>query len=597
MTGGERRLATALQSKLEDDYLLWYDVPIGGSGFHPDFVILHPRRGLLVLEVKDWLLDNICSIDKTRVTLLTNRGVKIVTNPFEQARAYAQAIANLLERDPQLVEPEGAAHRGRLIFPWSYGVVLSRIARRQFESTNLGEVLPPSRVICQDELTAAVDAEQFQERLWQMFPWAFGRVLSLPQIDRIRWHLFPEIRIEQGDLFAAGDPAEALPDILRLMDLQQEQLARSLGDGHRVIHGVAGSGKTMILVYRCLHLARVLAKPILILCYNKALASHLTELLRDKGIGDRVQVRNFHGWCRDQLVHYHVPLPPEQDRDAYVAALVDRLADAVERSQVPAGQYGAVLIDEGHDFRPEWLTLAARMVDPDTRSLLLLYDDAQNIYGSHRRRFSFRSVGIDAQGRTTILRLNYRNTAEVLEVAYTFAKDLLSPSEADDDGVPLLAPESADRHGPPPKIIRRPTFKQELQYIVEQFRALKADGASWADMAVVYRSRFMGEAAVSALRMAGIPVNWLVGRARRAPQAAERDAVTIVTFHSSKGLEFPIVAIPGVGYLPYANDDLAEEVRLAYVAMTRAMDRLVMTYHRESAFVRRIAETGAAMAA
>ena len=93
MTSGERRLATALQSKLEDDYLLWYDVPIGGSGFHPDFVILHPRRGLLVLEVKDWLLDNICSIDKTRVTLLTNRGVKIVTNPFEQARAYAQAIA------------------------------------------------------------------------------------------------------------------------------------------------------------------------------------------------------------------------------------------------------------------------------------------------------------------------------------------------------------------------------------------------------------------------------------------------------------------------------------------------------------------------
>ena len=40
-----------------------------------------------------------------------------------------------------------------------------------------------------------------------------------------------------------------VPDIVRVMDLQQEQLARSMGEGHRVIHGVAGSGKTMILGY------------------------------------------------------------------------------------------------------------------------------------------------------------------------------------------------------------------------------------------------------------------------------------------------------------------------------------------------------------
>ena len=32
------------------------------------------------------------------------------------------------------------------------------------------------------------------------------------------------------------------------MDLQQEKLTRSLGDGHRVIHGVAGLGKKMIWV-------------------------------------------------------------------------------------------------------------------------------------------------------------------------------------------------------------------------------------------------------------------------------------------------------------------------------------------------------------
>ncbi len=53
-TPGERRLAERLEQKLEDDYLLWYDVPMGPRDTHPDFCVMHPRRGILVLEVKDW---------------------------------------------------------------------------------------------------------------------------------------------------------------------------------------------------------------------------------------------------------------------------------------------------------------------------------------------------------------------------------------------------------------------------------------------------------------------------------------------------------------------------------------------------------------
>lgn len=56
MTSGEKRFAQRLESLLESDYLCWYDVPIGSRHQHPDFVILHPRRGLLVLEAKDWKL-------------------------------------------------------------------------------------------------------------------------------------------------------------------------------------------------------------------------------------------------------------------------------------------------------------------------------------------------------------------------------------------------------------------------------------------------------------------------------------------------------------------------------------------------------------
>ena len=73
------------------------------------------------------------------------------------------------------------------------------------------------------------------------------------------------------------------------------------------------------------------------------------------------------------------------------------------------------MIDEGHDFEQEWLKLVTQMVDPSTDSLLLLYDDAQSIYRKSRRLdFSLSRVGIKAAGRTSILRLNYRNTREIL---------------------------------------------------------------------------------------------------------------------------------------------------------------------------------------
>jgi superfamily I DNA/RNA helicase len=53
-------------------------------------------------------------------------------------------------------------------------------------------------------------------------------------------------------------------------------------------------------------------------------------------------------------------------------------------------------------------------------------------------------------------------------------------------------------------------------------------------------------------------------------------------------LEYRVVGIPGVGYLPHERFVEADEVRLAYVAMTRTTDRLFMTYHRESAFAKRL---------
>lgn len=319
MTGGERRFAQRLVDKLEDDYCCWYDVPIGVAARHPDFVLLSPRRGVLILEVKDWKLETIERADKAQFTIHTDSGLKKVVNPFEQARQYAHAVVNLLQQDSQLQQSDGP-YKGRLCVPFGYGVVLANITRKQFESAQLDAVIEPHRVICRDEMLENVEAEDFQKRLWGMFSVQFGAALTMPQIDRVRWHLFPEIRVQPEQL-SLGDvepdgrrELTQLPDLLRVMDMQQEQLARSLGEGHRVIHGVAGSGKTLILGFRCERLAPVLAKPVLVLCYNAALAAKLQSVIKLKQLDQKVSVRTFHGWCYDQLRLYNVAMPPKGEQ-------------------------------------------------------------------------------------------------------------------------------------------------------------------------------------------------------------------------------------------------------------------------------------------
>lgn len=594
MTPGEKRLAQRLQAKLEDSYLCWYDVPVGRKWAHPDFVILHPHRGLLVLEVKDWKRETIREANKASFTILTDKGHKSVPNPLEQARQYAQTISERLKEDPQLRVGNDSRYKGHLCFPYGYGVVLPNIPRSAFERAELDQVIEPGRVICQDEMFEEVDAEAFQQRLWDMFAVRFPCVLSLPQIDRIRWHLFPEIQIKSGSLDFGDTPGVqsastvTMPDLIRVMDLQQEQVARNLGEGHRVIHGVAGSGKTLILGYRAEQLAKVLQKPILVLCYNVALSSKLASVIKEKGLDQKVNVKTFHSWCVEQLRLYHVEKPKEGD--GFYDRLTECVIQAVDKGQVPRAQYGAVLIDEGHDFKPEWFKLVAQMVDPVFNSVLVLYDDAQSIYSEKaKRKFSFASVGIQAQGRTTILRLNYRNTTEVLALAYEFAKEFLTPQDADEDGIPLIRPESGGRSGPTPRLEKFPSLKSEASYIAQQFTFLNKQGRPWKDMAVIYRTHFIGEELAKALREAGIPVEWLGEGGRRSYRPAD-DTVKVMTMHSSKGLEFPIVAIPGLGFLPGPDRDLQEEARLLYVGMTRAMDQLIMTCHKESPLVVRLNE-------
>lgn len=604
---GERRVLHQLKRCLEDDHLVWHDVAIGPRARQPDFVVLSPRQGVLLLEVKDWKRSTLNGATRDRVELNTPRGPVTEANPLRRARDFALELVHLMEHDAALVHDDGP-FRGKLLFPYGWGVVFSHLRAADVAGSDFNDVFPEHQALLRDDLDDTVAPADFTRRLWGLFTVHYPHTLTLPQRDRVRWHLFPELRVQRQDALdfdgpAAATTAPALPDLMQVMDLQQEQIARTLGEGHRVIHGAAGSGKTMILIYRAQVLAAAARpdKPILVLCFNRALADRIEAALRQRGVDERVQVRTFHSWCQDLVRSYQLYVPEVGDREAHYRQLADTVERAVETGFVPGGQYTALLIDEAHDFEDAWLRLAARMVSADSNSLLVLYDDAQSIYRARRRRFNFASVGIQAQGRTSILRLNYRNTAEVLALAVHCARSLLEGEEGDgadagDGRMQHVHPASAGRRGPLPVLLEGRNSREEAALLGQRIAELRAAGTPLEDIAVLFRAkhqmkpleRELVRAGIACQAMSGTPIgrfDW------------QMPAVKLLTMHSAKGLEFPIVFVAGLQALPFKNETAEDAVRLLYVAMTRATQMLVLSAQGDSAIVRRVraglAEVGA----
>jgi hypothetical protein len=590
-SSGELRLAERLKDFLEENAWIWHNLPMGPRGRHPDFVILHPGNGILVLEAKDWRIDTLLSATKADVELLTERGPVRTQSPFEQARGYMFDVVRAIERDPHLVFAQDHPFKGRSILPFGFGVVFTNITRRQFDQTDLGDVFPADRCMFRDEMTESVDPEAFRTRLWSMVSPRIGPPLTLPQFDRLRALLFPEVRIRQIALpFDEPAPAPGTDRVLAVMDLQQEQLARSLGEGHRIVRGVAGSGKTLILAFRAEYLARASTRPVLVLCYANGIAGRLENAMQERGVEDRVQVSTFHSWCFRMLRTYGIEAPNERDLPDYaqrLAASVNAVAAAVEKGQIPGGQYDAVLVDEAHDFEPQWLALAARMVNPDRRALMIVYDDMQAIYKG-RARPVWSKLGIEAKGRTTVLKINYRNTAQILAFARRFAADVIgAPGVPADDEGEVLLPEDAGRQGVDPEVRKCVNFEAEAHAIAEWLAARRSAGYAWAQMAVLYPEHHIGDTFARVLAARGIPVDVVRRNGNRVSVGVP--AVRLMTMHTAKGLEFPCVAVGGLGAVGrHAGADLEDDVRLVYVAVTRATHEAFLTYSRVSPVVERM---------
>ncbi|MBP8972897.1 MAG: UvrD-helicase domain-containing protein [Anaerolineae bacterium] len=265
---------------------------------------------------------------------------------------------------------------------------------------------------------------------------------------------------------------------------------------------------------------------------------------------------------------------------------LDYLADP--RWQQAYGNYDYVFVDEAQDLTPVGLRLCLRLCASPT-GLFLTADHGQSLYN---KGFSWNKVHKDLRfvGRTRILRRNYRTTRQIAEAAHAF---LRGTQAGDEDTLDQKYVHSGSR----PRVYGAADEKSQMEWLYgELHAAMRQLRQDWSGVAILVPKKDLGERIAGYLEARGVPAWFVEGRALDLSAPCAK----VMTIHSAKGLEFPIVALPFVSQhelprrldsiAPDYEEQLAEQRRLFYVACTRAMRRLFITYdcNSPSPFIREL---------
>jgi superfamily I DNA/RNA helicase len=155
-----------------------------------------------------------------------------------------------------------------------------------------------------------------------------------------------------------------------------------------------------------------------------------------------------------------------------------------------------------------------------------------------------------------------------------------------DDESPVLVPQDGGRQGAEPEVRECVSFDGEAHAIAEWLLARRHAGYEWPEMAVLYPEHHVGERFARVFARHGIPVD--IAKHNRNRVSIAVPAVRLLSMHTAKGLEFPCVAVGALGLLGRHGTDIEDDVRLTYVAVTRATHEAFLTYSRVSLLVERL---------
>ena len=390
------------------------------------------------------------------------------------------------------------------------------------------------------------------------------------------------------------DFEQSLGQRLEFQQLSQEQnKSKNLrSKGAAIVRGVAGSGKSLVLKNRVAKLLEDYDR-VLVLTYNRFMNGWLTSQF-DTSQNRKIECKTFHQWAYKYLNYSY-------DDD------VSKLVDLARKS---GKRYQAILIDEAQDFYDEWFQALLEVLDRRTESLFIVYDNTQSVYGqAHRRKsdWSWRNLGIKIPGgRSQVFDVNYRNSPEILELAWKFIAPALETAgirveqrERDEAGKVVRTPSIGSVIEPRKKLSRSSGIEplllevyyedmpDKIAYEVQQ--ALNTHPESSIGILVHPQAKDLKTEISKELTNLEIEHLAPVTSRDRQGNIITRPYVIVDSWNALKGVEFDAVIIAGIDSLAEYNSpdtEISFEAKAGlYTAMTRAKDHLIMLYEEKNEVV------------
>ncbi len=533
---GERKVYELLREGLnENEWEVFWDVRFFRD-VHAlyqrqiDFVICHPHWGILTIEVKGGRYEYVPE----------KGGWCAVRHDNYRLDRYRSAWDQLNTAYHEFFNPLRLGYG--ISFMRGMGVVLPHC-----KLVPLDGKLPPQ---ARGEITADMQnctcpavlrawvMLRFRE-LRKAFPGA-GDMVPNP-VDRF---VARELRPRVSSVVPLAAIIRQAQDDEAVFTAEQRAILNQLRDPacrRALVSGFAGTGKTFVAAHYAAEVSNQ-NKSVAVLCFNANVSRQIGWTIQD--VAPAVQVAHFHAFCDDQAERAGLSRPaPAADPGTDAAARVDMLERAfVEGELLP---YDAIVIDEGQDFRPEWIeTVRETVLKPDG-ILAVFFDPLQDIY----------SVGDVLRKTFTIqpLRLvvNCRNVRSLVTAMRPIFADLAAMESPDQmpDGLEVQ----------PCRVVHGEDEYSTIEKLIIELTDPDGHGLRASQIVLLSPQRIERTSLAGKVSIAGFAIR---DYAMRSATARDR-VVYFETIHSFKGCECDVVILHGIPGRSLTNE-------LRYIAVSRA---------------------------
>jgi Superfamily I DNA and RNA helicases len=379
-TDGEIHLLKTLSKKLDDSYEVYFNPYLNGD--RPDVVVFHPKRGVLIIEVKDWNIDLYCLDEKKHWKLKMPKNQKeantIIKSPISQALKYKDNlyelhIEKLLElkikdvRHFNFVSCAIYFHNGSskqisdlLVLPYKNDKKYMNFLKYNIDFFS-NELLDQDIELCLKKRWLNRDSKNN----------LFTKDIS----NNIKRFLSPTCHTKKdGEKFS--------------YDKKQLELIYS-DDKEMRIKGVVGSGKTTIMAHRAA-LAAKKGNKVLILSYNITLKNYIHDKIQHVPLDfdwRNITINNYHEFINSQLnnLGISISIPEGENRNNMSIYLENNYYGnkyLFEDHKDEIEKYDAIFIDEIQDYHRSWMDIIKVYFWNSNGQYILFGDVKQNIYNN-----------------------------------------------------------------------------------------------------------------------------------------------------------------------------------------------------------------------